>query len=83
MAFHKHGIFSFHVNVERMVVIGGDNFVAEVTALRQHDPSGAARRLEVPAIREQYGATAPQAESRVIQVMRDWLTAATDSAISR
>lgn len=80
MGFHKHGVFSFHVNVERMVIIGGDNFVAEVTALRRHGPNGAAERLEVPAIREEYGATAPQAEARVITAMRDWLTAAIDGA---
>jgi len=79
MGFHKHGVFSFHVKVERMVIIGGDNFVAQVTALRRHGPSGAAERLEVPAIREEYGATAPQAEARVIQVVRDWLNAATET----
>ena len=78
MGFHKHGVFSFHVKIERMVVIGGDNFVAEVTALRRHGPSGAAQPLEVPAVLEQYGATASQAEGRVITVMRQWLDAAAE-----
>lgn len=82
MGFHKHGVFSFHVSVQRMVIIEGDNFVAEVTALRRHGPSGAAQKLDVPPIREQYGETAPQAEARAIQVMRDWLSASTDAAIT-
>ena len=73
MGFHKHGVYSFHVSVQRMVVIGGDNFVAEIIALRRHGISGAARDLEVPVIAEQYGATAQEAEGRVIQAMRDWL----------
>ena len=82
MGFHKHGVFSFHVSVQRMVVIEGDNFIAEVTALRRHDPTGAAQKLALPPIREQYGETARQAEARVVQVMRDWLSSSTDSAMS-
>jgi len=35
MGFHKHGIYSFRVNVQRMMVIGGHNFVADITALRR------------------------------------------------
>ena len=74
MAFHKHGMFSFQVTVERMVGIGGDRFRAKLTALRFHGPIGAAEPLEVPALRD-YGETAPEAEARIIQAMRVWLTA--------
>lgn len=73
MGFHKFGMFSFRVSVQRMVVIGGDNFVADIIALRRHGPSGAAQDLEVPVIAEQYGETAQEAEGRAIQAMRDWL----------
>lgn len=62
MAFHKHGVFSFTIDVKRIGLIAGDNFVADVTALRRHRPNGSADRLQVPAMSEQYGETAPQAE---------------------
>jgi len=73
MAFHKHGFFSFSVAVQRMCVVGGHNFVADITALRFHGPSGAALVLEVPAIPEQYGRTAQEAEGRAVRFMADWL----------
>ncbi len=73
MAFHKHGFFSFSVAVQRMCVVGGHNFVADITALRFHGPSGAALVLEVPAIPEQYGRTAQEAEGRAVRFMSDWL----------
>ena len=56
--FHKHSIYSFQVGVQRMVVGGGNNFVADVTALRRHGVSGAAEILDLPIIEEQYGETA-------------------------
>ena len=73
MAFHKHGFYSFSVAVQRMRVIGGHNFVADVTALRFHGPSGAARVLEVPLVPEQYGETAREAEGRAVDAMGTWL----------
>ena len=74
MGFHKHGVYSFTVAIQRMRLIAGDNFVADVTALRRHGPSGAvAERLDVSAIPEQYGDTAQQAEGRAITVMSEWL----------
>ena len=73
MGFHKHGIYSFSVKVERMSVIGGHNFVAEVTALRRHGLTGAARPMDVPALPEQYGGTASEAESRAIEAFGEWL----------
>ena len=73
MGFHKHGMYSFQVSVQRMMVIGGDNFVADITAFRHHGLSGAARELEVPVIAEQYGETAQEAEGRAILAMGDWL----------
>ena len=80
MAFHRHGMFSFQVTVERMVGIGGKTFRARLTALRRHGPVGAAQPLEVPELRD-YGETAPQAEARVIQAMRDWLTATAEQPV--
>jgi len=74
MGFHKFGMFSFRVSVQRMMVIGGDNFVADIIALRRHGPSGAGQDLEVPVIAEQYGETAQEAEGRAIKAMRDWLS---------
>jgi hypothetical protein len=73
MAFHKHGFFSFSIAVQRMCVVGGNNFVADITALRFHGPSGAALVLEVPAIPEQYGQTAREAEGRAAEFMANWL----------
>ena len=73
MAFHKHGFYSFSVAVQRMRVIGGHNFVADVTALRFHGPSGAARVLDVPSVPEQYGETARDAEGRAVEAMGLWL----------
>ena len=75
MGFHKHGIYSFSVRVARMSVIGGHNYVAEVSALRRHGLSGAAKALDIPDLPEQYGETAQQAESRAIELMGDWLNA--------
>jgi hypothetical protein len=73
MAFHKHGIYSFQVTIQRMMVIGGHNFVADVTALRRHGLSGAAQPLQVPAIDEQYGETAQEAEGDAVKAMAEWL----------
>lgn len=73
MAFHKHGFYSFSVAVQRMRVVGGHNFVADVTALRFHGPTGAARALDVPSVPEQYGETAREAEGRAVDAMADWL----------
>jgi hypothetical protein len=73
MGFHKHGIFSFSVKIERMSVIGGHKFVAEVTALRRHGLTGAARPVEVPDLPEQYGETAQEAEQHVIESVGAWL----------
>jgi hypothetical protein len=73
MSFHKHGIYSFSVRVQRMSVVGGNNFVADVTALRRHGLTGAARPVDVPPIAEQYGETVQEAEARAIKVMGDWL----------
>ena len=73
MGFHKHGVFSFSVNVQRMRIIGGDNFCADVTALRRHGPTGAAEAIEVPPIPEQYAESAREAEAAAIRVMRAWL----------
>ena len=73
MAFHKHGFYSFSVAVQRMCVIGGHNFVADITALRFHGPSGAALVLEVPSIPEQYGETAYEAEGHAVKAMSEWL----------
>ena len=73
MSFHKHGVYSFTIAIQRMRPIAGDNFVADVTALRRHGPSGAAVPLEVPDIPEQYGDTAQQAQGRAITVMSEWL----------
>ena len=73
MAFHKHGIYSFSVKVQRMKVVGDQNFVADVTALRRHGLTGAARPIDVPAIPEQYGETVQEAEARAIRAVGDWL----------
>ena len=75
MAFHKHGIYSFQIDVQRIVVIGGQNFVADVCALRRHAHSGAAESLEVPDIDEQYGETAQDAEGLAARAMCEWLDA--------
>ena len=76
MGAHKHGVFSFTVRIERMRAVGGDEFVAEVISLRRHDASGAARRMEVPNLPEQYGETASEAEAHAVHQMRDWLSMA-------
>lgn len=74
MSFHKHGVYSYTVALQRMRLIAGDNFVADVTALRRHGPSGAVvEHLDVTAIPEQYGDTAQQAQARAISVMNEWL----------
>jgi hypothetical protein len=76
MGAHKHGIFSFNVKIERIKMIAGDEYVAEVTTLREHDHTGAARDLEVPNLPEQYGPTASQAEVNAASQMRRWLSQA-------
>jgi hypothetical protein len=73
MSFHKHGIYSFSVKVQRMSVVGGNNFVADITALRRHGLTGAARPIEVPPIPEQYGETVQEAEARAIKALGQWL----------
>lgn len=71
--FHKHGIYSFQVGVQRMVVVGGNNFVADITALRRHGLSGAAEILDLPIIEEQYGETAREAEGYAVRAMGEWI----------
>jgi hypothetical protein len=71
--FHKHGIYSFQVGVQRMVVVGGHNFVADITALRRHGLSGAAEILDLPIIDEQYGETAREAEGHAVRAMGEWI----------
>lgn len=73
MGFHKHGRYSFTVKVARMSVVDGNNFVADLTALRRHEASGAAVPLDVPVIAEQYGETATDAEGLAIEAICDWL----------
>jgi hypothetical protein len=74
MGAHKHGVFSFNVKIERIKMISGDEYLAEVTTLREHDHTGAARDLEVPNLPERYGATASQAEGFAAAAMRSWLS---------
>lgn len=73
MGFHKHGRFSFSIAVQRMSVIGGDRYVADLTGLRSHSTSGAATRLDTPAIAEHYGETARDAERKAIAAVCGWL----------
>jgi hypothetical protein len=73
MAFHKYGIYSFQVGVQRMVVVGGNNFVADITALRRHGLSGAAEIVDLPIIDEQYGETAREAEGLAVKAMGEWI----------
>jgi hypothetical protein len=77
MGFHKHGSYSFTIAVQKMSVIGGDAFVADLSGLRQHTSTGAAIALEVPVIAEAYGETAQDAEGRAIETVRRWLDANT------
>jgi hypothetical protein len=74
MGSHKHGDYSFSVRIERIKAIDGDEFVAEVTKLRRHGPTGAAVELEPPELPEQYGGTASEAEGHAVSVMRAWLS---------
>lgn len=76
MGAHKHGIFSFNVKIERIKMIAGDEYVAEVVTLREHDHTGAARQLDVPKLPEQYGRTASEADVNAAAVMRRWLAQA-------
>lgn len=76
MGAHKHGVYSFNVKIERIKMISGDEYVAEVITLRKHDYFGAARDLEVPNLPEEYGATASQAECTAAEAMRRWLAQA-------
>ena len=76
MGAHKHGIYSFTVSIERMRAVGGYEFVAEVTGLRRHDYTGAAKAVEVPNLPEQYGETASEAEGHAVEQMKAWLTMA-------
>jgi hypothetical protein len=80
MSFHKHGVFSFTVSVQRMRLIEGDSFVADVTAFRLHGPTGAAQHLQAPDLPEQHGDTARQAEGRAIRAMQEWLMSHSDRA---
>lgn len=73
MGAHKHGDYSFTVRIDRMRSVEGDEFVAEVTGLRKHGPTGAATALEIPNLPEQYGATASMAEGHAVNQMRNWL----------
>lgn len=73
MGFHKYGAFSFTIDVRRMRLIEGDSFVADIVGLRRHGSNGTAERLVVPAIAEQYGETAREAEARAIKAMNEWL----------
>ena len=74
MGFHKHGVYSFTIAIQRMRLIAADNFVADVTGLRRHGPTGAVvEQLDVSAIPEQYGDTAQQAQGRAITVVSEWL----------
>ena len=73
MGFHKHRVYSFTVEVQRMSLIGGDNFVADITALRRHRPNGTGITLELPAMPEQYGETSREAEGRAVIEMARWL----------
>lgn len=74
MGTHKHGMFSFNVKTERIKMISGDEYVAEVITLREHDHTGVAREVEVPHLPERYGATASQAEGFAVAAMRSWLS---------
>lgn len=76
MGAHKHGVFSFSVRIERMRAVGGHEFVAEVTSLRRHNASGAAKPMDVPNLPEQYGETASEAEAHAVHQMRAWLSMA-------
>jgi hypothetical protein len=75
MGFHKYGAYSFSTSVQKMSMIGGDSFVADITALRLHNPSGMATILDVPVIAEQYGSSAQEAEGRAVRAMNEWLAA--------
>ena len=75
MGFHKHGIYSFSVKVQRMTIVGGNNFVADITAIRRHGLTGAARPIDLPPIAEQYGETVQEAEARAIAAVGRWLDA--------
>jgi hypothetical protein len=77
MAAHKHGTFSFSVRIERMRSFGKGEFVAEVTSLRKHDYTGAAKPINVPNLPEQYGETASEAEGYAVEQMKAWLSRAT------
>lgn len=73
MGFHKYGNYSFTIAVQKMSLIGGESFVADITALRRHAQSGAATTLDVPIVAEQYGETAQDAELRSITAVCRWL----------
>jgi hypothetical protein len=77
MGAHKHGIYSFTVRIERMRAVAGQEYVAEVTSLRKHDFTGAAKAIDVPNLPEQYGETASEAEGHAVSHMRLWLQMAT------
>jgi hypothetical protein len=76
MGAHKHGVYSFSITIDRIKLIGGDEYVAEVTTLRHHDFTGAGHEIEVPNLPEQYGSTASQAEGHAATQMRRWLSQA-------
>ena len=83
MGAHKHGIFSFTVRIERMRAVGGQGYVAEVTSLRRHNWTGAAKLMDVPNLPEQYGETASEAEGYAVSEMRAWLALAIPHLISQ
>ncbi|HWI19507.1 MAG TPA: hypothetical protein VNT81_17255 [Vicinamibacterales bacterium] len=73
MGFHKHGKYSFSIAVQKMSVIGGDRFVADLTGLRRHDANGVAIPLDVPPIAEHYGETPRAAQGKAIAATCRWL----------
>lgn len=73
VGFHKYGKFSFSIAVQKMSLIGGDSFVADLTGLRRHEANGAATSLEVPPIAEHYGESAQAAQAKAIAATCNWL----------
>lgn len=82
MGFHKHGPYSFSIAVQKMSLIGGDSFVADVTALRHHQHTGRATILELPILVEEYGDTAQAAEGRAALSLRRWLDTQTERGLN-
>lgn len=80
VGFHKHGKYSFSIAVQKMSVIGGDSFVADLTGLRRHEDNGVAVPLEVPPIAEHYGETAQAAQGKAIAATCKWIDQHADAA---